>query len=59
VTHRKTAKACPWPGKVKHTQREAQERARKLQANKALGLIVAYRCRAGGHYHVGHPPRRR
>ncbi|TKJ25234.1 hypothetical protein A6V29_04220 [Blastococcus sp. CCUG 61487] len=54
------AKACPFPEKDKLSKIEAQDRARQLNRRRYDGrAVLAYRCPAGGHHHVGHPPARK
>lgn len=46
---------CEFKGKQRFTHREATERAKDLNRFAFDGRPVqAYRCGAGGHWHVGH-----
>jgi hypothetical protein len=46
---------CKFPEKDQLTQREAQARRDAFRRDPRNGYVQAYRCPAGGHYHVGHP----
>jgi hypothetical protein len=48
---------CPFPEKERLTKESAKRRAVALNRHAYDGRTVhAYRCPAGGHHHVGHPP---
>jgi hypothetical protein len=48
---------CPFPEKEQLTKEAAQRRAAALNRRAYDGRrVYAYRCPAGGHHHVGHPP---
>lgn len=51
-----TKKKCRFPDKDRLTEQEARGRAAKLRRTQAA-WVNAYRCPAGGHWHVGHPLR--
>jgi hypothetical protein len=43
--------------KVKHaTEAEAKSAIRRMHEQGSLGMLVPYRCRYCGAFHVGHPP---
>jgi hypothetical protein len=49
---------CPFPDKDQLTKAAARSRALHLNRRAFDGARVkAYRCPAGGHFHVGHPVR--
>jgi len=48
---------CPFPAKDQLSRAEATRRAAALNGRRWDGrAVVAYRCPAGGHSHVGHRP---
>lgn len=43
--------------KVKHgSEAEARQAIREMKQRGRLDMIVPYRCRYCGAYHIGHPP---
>ena len=48
---------CPFPAKDRLSRAEATARAAHLNGRRYDGRrVVAYRCPAGDHSHVGHRP---
>ena len=47
---------CPFPRKQKLTKARALAQVAGMNRHRKLpGGLHAYRCPAGGHWHVGHP----